>query len=404
MTALAPDAAKTRITQLDALRGLAVIGILWMNVYVYALPAQGYYNPYAWSGSATGEPASFDRLVWTASFVFIEDKFRTLFAMLFGAGCIILIEKSGERVWRAHFARMAVLFIIGLAHATLLANNDILRAYAMAGCALPFVAHLSPKALVAISVGLIAVHVGGGIIAFGSALSAYWDGRLNYDLVMRAEYNFGADPAAVQLALERGREAFDERIARRIAGLPEQLTNVAASVPLNLAGMTLGIALWKDRMLAAEWRTFRLQRLAAVCALVSIPSLFLLACWVSDEGFAGIVTGPTSLIWSTPFDTILGVAYAALAMALLTKGGMISRWLATVGRLSLTNYLLSSVVLAAIFASWGFGLFGTVSRVEAFGLSFVPIGLMLVWSPLWTKMLGQGSFERLWRSTARLIS
>ncbi len=404
MTAPVHDQSDTRITQLDALRGLAVIGILWMNVYVYALPAQGYYNPLAWSGSGRGDPAPFDRLVWTASFVFIEDKFRTLFAMLFGAGCVILLEKGGEQVWRAHFARMFVLFVIGLAHATLFANNDILRAYAMTGCALPFIAHLSPKALVAIAVGLIAVHVGGGIIAFGSGLGAYWDGRLNNDLVMRAQYNFGADPAAVQLALDRGREAFGERVARRIAGLPEQLTNISASVPLNLAGMALGIALWKDRMLAAEWRTFRLQRLAAVCAIVAIPVLFLLAGWVSDEGFAGIIAGPTSLIWSAPFDTILGVAYAALAMALFTKGGAISRWLASVGRLSLTNYLLSSVVLAALFASWGLALFGTVSRVEAFALSFVPIALMLIWSPLWTRHLGQGPFERLWRGAARLLS
>ena len=70
-----------RIIQLDALRGLAVLGIVWMNVYVFALPAQAYYNPVAWGGDTL-----LDRLVWAVSFVFIEDKFRTLFAMLFGAG------------------------------------------------------------------------------------------------------------------------------------------------------------------------------------------------------------------------------------------------------------------------------------------------------------------------------
>ena len=106
-----PSSSHSRITQLDALRGLAVIGIVWMNVYVFALPSQGYYNPTAWSGSAVGEAGPFDRLVWTASFVFIEDKFRTLFAMLFGAGCLILIEKAKEqgsdRIWRAHYGNFA---------------------------------------------------------------------------------------------------------------------------------------------------------------------------------------------------------------------------------------------------------------------------------------------------------
>jgi len=123
-----------RIRALDALRGLAVIGIVGMNVHAFALPGPAYYNPLSFGGTM-----AVDRWVWLVSFVFIEDKFRTLFAMLFGAGCLILLEKGGSAKgtghWRAHFARMAVLFIIGLIHATLLASNDVLRAYAIAGLA-----------------------------------------------------------------------------------------------------------------------------------------------------------------------------------------------------------------------------------------------------------------------------
>jgi len=390
----------SRITELDALRGFAVIGIVWMNVYVFALPAQGYYNPLA-GGVAEG---SFDRLVWAASFVFIEDKFRTVFAMLFGAGCIILLERAGERRWRAHFARMAVLFAIGLAHATLLASNDILRAYALAGCALPFLAHLSPRALVAIAVGLVAVHIGGGIVAFGSAVYDWSQGRLYSDMVMFAERNFGHDPRAITYSLEQGREAFGERVARRLDGLSAQIETIIHTVPINLAAMALGMAFWKDRMLAAEWRTFRLQRLAAVCAVLSIPPLLWLAYWVLENGFPGVLVGPVSLILSAPFDTALGVAYATLAMALFDKDGTITRRLAAVGRLSLTNYLMTSVILAAIFGSWGLGLFGVVSRAEAFALSFVPIAAMLICSSLWTARLGQGPFERLWRGAANALS
>lgn len=401
---VAPASPDSRITQLDALRGLAMIGIVWMNVHVFALPAQGYYNPIAWSGSQVGVAAPYDRLVWTASFVFIEDKFRTLFAMLFGAGCIILLEKGGERVWRAHFARMAVLFVIGIVHATLLANNDILRAYALAGCALPFLAPLPVRALIAIAVGLVFVHLGAGIVVFGSAIYDWSRGLLNADLVMAAERNFGADPWAVEYSLKQGGEGFSERVMRRIGGLSGQLAIIAAAVPLNLAAMALGMALWKDRMLAAEWRTFRLQRLAAVCALASILPLFGLALWVSQEGFPGVLVGPVSLVLSAPFDLALGVAYAALAMAFFTRDGALTRVLASVGRLSLTNYLLASVVLGAIFASWGFGLFGTVSRTQGFVLSFVPIAAMLAWSPIWTARFGQGPVERMWRAGARLIS
>ncbi|MEL7519736.1 MAG: DUF418 domain-containing protein, partial [Pseudomonadota bacterium] len=78
MTVLpAPAPEKDRIVALDALRGLAIMGIAWMNVYAFALPLQAYYNP-----TAFGLESAPDRWVWLASFVFVEDKFRTLFAML----------------------------------------------------------------------------------------------------------------------------------------------------------------------------------------------------------------------------------------------------------------------------------------------------------------------------------
>ncbi|MDJ0642897.1 MAG: DUF418 domain-containing protein [Erythrobacter sp.] len=390
----------SRIAELDALRGLAVVGIVWMNVYVFALPSQAYYNP------ATGAvpEGQFDRLLWVTSFVFVEDKFRTLFAMLFGAGCLILFERGGENSWRGHFARMAVLFAIGLVHATLFASNDILRAYAIAGCAIPLLANLSVRALVAIAVGLIAVHIGGGIVVFGSAMYDWSQGRTGSDMMLIVERNFGSGSRAIQFSLDIGRETFEERVLRRLDGLGAQLRVVVGTVPINLAAMALGMAFWKDRLLVGEWRTFQLQRLAAVCAVLSIPPLLWLAYWVSENGFPGVLVGPVSLILSAPFDTGLGVAYAALAMALFDRGGALTRRLATVGRLSLTNYLMTSVVLAAIFATWGLGLFGHVSRVEAFVLGFVPIVAMLAWSPVWTRRVGQGPFERLWRWLAKALS
>lgn len=396
---VASSPKQKRLVELDALRGLAVIGIVWMNVYVFALPAQAYYNPSVWGGDA-----AIDRIVWAASFVFVEDKFRTLFAMLFGAGCLILLERSGEKFWRPHVARMAVLFALGIAHSVLLASNDVLRVYALAGLAVPVLAQLSHRALYATAIGFVAVHVGGGIVAFGSVVVDYYAGRMGSDASLFAQRNFGADVPALRAALELGQESFAERAARRAGEIPAQLWVIAGSLPINLAAIALGMALWKDRMLAREWRMFRMQRLAAICALLALPPLFGLAWWVSNEGFPGALVGPVSLILSAPFDTLLGLAYAALAIALFNANGTITRLFASVGRLSLTNYVMTSVVLAAIFASWGLGLFAQLSRGQAFAISFVPIAAMLIWSPIWTRMIGQGPFERLWRRAAAALS
>ena len=396
---MAPPPLPNRILALDALRGLAVIGIVGMNVHAFALPGPAYYNPFSYGGTG---PADFR--VWLASFVFIEDKFRTLFAMLFGVGCLILLEKGGPRPWRAHYARMLVLFVIGLVHATLLASNDVLRAYALAGLALPLLAGLSARALVAVAFGLVTVHVGLGLTAFGGAMVDWHSGRMTSDAMLFAERNFGRDPAAIAALIEQGREGLAERIVRRGGAIPAQLATVFAGVPLNLAAIVLGMGLWKSGMLKGEWRTFRLQRLAALAALVALPALLALAGWLVAEGFPAALAGPVALVLSAPFDTLLGVTYAALAMAFFQRENALTRTLAAAGRLSLTNYLMTSVILAAIFAPWGLGLFGEVSRWQAFALGLVPVAAMLLWSRPWVETLGQGPFERLWRGGAKMLS
>ncbi len=157
-------------------------------------------------------------------------------------------------------------------------------------------------------------------------------------------------------------------------------------------------------MLKGEWRTFRLQRIAGMSALVALPGLLLLALWLEETGFPAPLVGPVALVLSAPFDTLLGVSYAALAMAFLNKDSGLNRRLAVVGRLSLTNFLMTSVILSLIFASWGLGLFGEVTRWQSLALGLAPVAAMLAWSPPWVAQFGQGPFERLWRAGARALS
>jgi len=119
-------------------------------------------------------------------------------------------------------------------------------------------------------------------------------------------------------------------------------------------------------------------------------------------GFA--LVGPVALVLSAPFDMALALAYAALAMAFLNTPTGVTRALSATGRLSLTNYLMTSVILSAFFAHWGLGLFGDVTRWQAFALGLAPVAAMLLWSPPWVAKIGQGPFERLWRTGARALS
>lgn len=395
----APYPPPQRILALDALRGVAVIGIVGMNVLAFALPGPAYYNPMSFGGTG---PA--DYWVWLGSFVFIEDKFRTLFAMLFGAGCLILIERSGAHPWRAHYARMIVLFAIGLVHAVVLASNDVLRAYALAGLALPLLAGLPAQRLFSVALGLVCLHLALGLSALGPPLVMFHMEQWGADSLLWAERQFGRDAPTIAMLLEQGREGLGERVVRRTLGIPGHMTTLVATLPLNLSAIALGMGLWRAGMLKGEWRTFRLQRVAGLSALVALPGLLGLAGWLVAEGFPAALVGPVALVLSAPFDTLLALSYAALAMAFLREDKGLTRRLAAAGRLSLSNYLMTSVILSAIFAAWGLALFGEVTRWQALALGLVPVAAMLAWSPAWVARFGQGPAERLWRAGARALS
>lgn len=383
-----PPPSSTRIVELDAVRGVAVLGIALMNVHAFALPAQAYYNPLAW-----GHDGVADMATWWFGFVFVEDKFRTLFAMLFGAGVAMLWERDSGGGWRGHLARMAVLFLIGVGHATLLASNDVLRAYALAGCALPLLAGWSIGRMLGAAAMLLLLHIFAGIFWLDSHTPLFW------------EINFGGDPRGLAVALERGGEDFDARVVRRLDGLPASLATVAASVPLNLATMLVGVAAWRSGLLAASREPRRLVLFGLAGLVLMVPCLIGFAAWASAMDFYGRIVAGNALILSAPFDLLLGLAYASLFMALFQLHGddRFVAHLAAVGRLSLSNYLLTSVILAGLFSGWGLGWFAEVSRSKAFALALVPIAAMLLWSPLWLARFPQGPFEWLWRRLSGLL-
>ena len=397
-----PKPAATRIVELDALRGLAVAGIALMNVLVYALPAQAYWNPWAWRGDAPGTLES-----WAVAFVLVDGKFRTLFAMLFGAGVAILLTRPGEGVLRGHYARMAVLFAIGMVHAILLANNDILRAYALAGLLLPLFARRSVRALWVCAALALAAHLIGALIWIGPAWSSWWSGQpATAADQWPFAWRFGALPEAIAATLERGNESFGERIDRRLDRLGPVLANLVNSVPVNLAAMLAGMALWHNGLLKGQWPAARLRRMVVIFAGVALPLLIALAALQGKSGFAGIVVGAVATIGAPVPNLLLGIAYAAAAMALFAvfRQSAAVRVLAAAGRLSLTNYLTTSLIFAMLFADWGLDLFGTVTRAEAIAMAAIPIVAMMVWSPLWLARFGQGPAERLWRAAAARLA
>src|SRR5687767_15691319 len=110
----AATAAGPRIVTLDIVRGIAVMGILAMNIVAFAMPFQAYMNPTAFGEASQGDLAS-----WAFNFVFIDGKMRGLFSFLFGASMLLVIERTeagGRSAASVHYRRMIWLLVFGLIH------------------------------------------------------------------------------------------------------------------------------------------------------------------------------------------------------------------------------------------------------------------------------------------------
>lgn len=394
-----------RVAAMDALRGFAVCGIVLLNIYNFAMPPAAYFNPLAYGGDGPSALA-----IWALESVFAQDAFRAVFAMLFGAGITILWDRAGHARFAAHAARMIVLLAIGVLHALLLANGDVLRLYAIVGLFLPLFLGLSQRGVLSTIAVLAALHIVGLGAVFGGLLIEPQTGvpPAPGSLAWVLEAEFGVVAEVREWGLAMGQQGLVERVIHRAGLWRDQLAILALFAPQTLAAMLIGVWAWRSGLLQGAWPRPRCHALAATCAVVALPPLALL-CWAAfASGFSGVVVGSTALVWSQPFAIVLGVGYAAVLFARwgdvpLTTG--LGAWLAAAGRLSLTNYIGASILAAAIYAPWGLGLFGTTDRVETTLVACGITAVILLASPVWSRRFGTGPFERLWRGmAARLVA
>jgi len=126
-----PVLGNERIVSLDALRGVAILGILVMNIYAFAMPFIAYSNPLAMGGVEAHNIGT-----WFFTHIFFDQKFLSIFAMLFGAGMILMTgraEARGARYGRIFYRRQFWLLVIGALHGYLIWVGDILFNYAAMG-------------------------------------------------------------------------------------------------------------------------------------------------------------------------------------------------------------------------------------------------------------------------------
>jgi len=411
-----PVAGTERIASLDVLRGVAILGILVMNIYAFAMPFPAYNNPLLMGGSDTLNIGT-----WFFTHILFDQKFMSIFAMLFGAGIILMTgraEAKGAKYGRIFYRRQLWLVVLGALHAYLFWFGDILFLYAVVGMLAYLFRNRRPRTLIVIACVLLPVVV---LMSYGTGFSMQ---------------KLQSKAAQVHVLVEAGDEVSEEQQAgldkwdeQRPMMAPDAETiqqdvvthlgsyfDIAAErIPLAmmmqvfmvaffgwrvLALMLLGMALMKTGVLSAQRTSSFYRNMMLICYGLGLPLTIYSAVDLYAHEFVALYVFKVGGIANYFGSILVGLGHIALLMLLL-RGGYVQQLLqrfAAVGRMALSNYLMHSVLLTTVFYGYGLGLYGSVSRFGQMGFVLGVIALQLVLSPWWLARYRFGPVEWLWRS------
>ena len=413
----APVLGAERISSLDILRGVAILGILVMNIYAFAMPFPAYTNPLLMGGTDTLNMGT-----WFFTHILFDQKFLSIFAMLFGAGIILMTgraEAKGAKYGRIFYRRQFWLLVLGALHAYFIWFGDILFMYAAIGMLAYLFRNRTPRALIIIACCLlpVAVLLGAGM---GFQMQKFQVMATEVEVLVDAgeeiseEQQEILDGWAEQRAfMAPNAEDIQEDVERHLGSYSE-ITE--ARIPLAMmmqifgvlffglwrvtALMLLGMALMKTGVLSAERSVGFYRKMALICYVIGLPLAAYSASDLFAHEFDAMYAFQVGGIANYFGSIIVGLGHIALVM-LMIKTQFAQRLLqrfAAVGRMALTNYLMHSVILTTVFYGYGLGLYGSIPRFQQMGFVVAVIALQLLYSSWWLARYRFGPVEWLWRS------
>ena len=390
-----------RVAALDLIRGVAVLGILAVNIAGFAGPPASVLTPHI---PVPGD--IIDEAGFAAVFVVFEGKMRALFSLLFGAGMVLFIERAeaaGRNGDLLQFRRLGWLLVFGLAHYFLFWWGDILFLYALAGIVALFMRDMQPRALLIAALVIFAGwHLGG---AASTLAGVQIEERVRLDEASLAE---SADQAAVATGFARQateelasmKDGFVHQIVHKLRDTPfgpveTALSSIGETLPLVLIGM----ALYRLGFFAGGWSR-KHYLLALGGGLAGLTMTLTLLQWLWARHFPPRAMTAALLYWTALPHLLIALAYAAMLIRhtprlMRTTPG---RRLADAGRMAFSNYIGTTLLMTAIFHGWGLGLAGSFGHARLGAFILLGWAAMLLLSHWWLARFRQGPLEWVWRS------
>ncbi len=412
-----PVVETERLESLDLLRGLGILGILVMNIYAFSMPFAAYFNPFQMGGDETWNLGT-----WVVTHIFFEQKFVTIFAMLFGAGIVLMMQRAEERgvsFGPIFFRRQSLLLVIGLFHMVLLWMGDILSYYALISMLVFFLRHLPPRRLIVIACIMLPVPL---LMNYG--FSFYMQSLMQQAAELEAVVASGGEvgeaeqevldswrstrsllaptPGDIQADLDAHLGNYVDAVNYRVEhNLPMLFQAIPFFLFWRIGGvMLLGMALMKLGILSGDRPCRFYRRLAIIGYGAGLPLAAASAWILFANGFEPIFVLRWGNLPNYIASILVALGHISIALFILKSGVMpalVARFRA-VGRMALTNYLAHSAVMTSIFYGYGLGLYGEVPRAMQMLFVLGLITLQLLYSPWWLSRYRFGPVEWLWRS------
>ena len=369
-TPLKPVQEKERYTSLDVVRGMAVFGILFVNIQDFSMVTGARYG--YWISGGTDE---INKAIWTATFVLFDTKFIAIFTMLFGASIALYSDKrkeTGRKVWGIYYSRMFALVLIGGLHTFLLWDGDILYDYAVFGLIL----YLVPRFHIAILILISALFISLNGVDMAHSLP-----------LIRPGYEYHL----VDILRGSWQNQFDWRWLnwqRDIIRIPMYFLFQA------IGHMTLGMVLLRIKFLSGKWPTWSywiigITGMSAGLFLTHQGSAFRFDFTTLRAGY--------DFYWGS-----LLMSFGWMGLAIGASKSLWILWpvraLASAGRMALSNYLMQTLICTTIFYGYGFGMFERMDRTGLLALVLSIIVFELILSSYWLKHFRFGPIEWVWRT------
>ena len=420
----APLARAERVSLIDALRGVALLGILLMNMPFFALPYQ-LENPLI-----RNEVSGPNYWCWWVVGLFFEGSMRGIFSMLFGAGSFLLISRlalkeQGLLPADIYYRRLLWLIVFGLIDAyVFLWSGDILLCYGITGLLFFPFRNLKPRFLIGFAVVLLAISAISGTLkthegaemrregleavalqARHKTLTPEQKGHLEAWNKHLQQRNLDSTRKKVAETTKQYQSHSYREVQKETWGVNVYLFEEEL-IPIwiweSLGFFLIGLALFKWDVLTGKRSSGFYLAMAVIGYGIALPFRYWVMHTTWQNQFDYTLTTETIL----PFNGYqlgrlpLTLAHIGLLTWLYKTGifnGLFTA-LARVGQMAFTNYLSQSLICTTIFFGYGFGLFGTLERYQIYEVAVAIWVFQLIFSSIWLKYFLFGPFEWVWRS------